>query len=446
MDSRQLDRLTRALAGVGSRRVLLGLLAFLPSLGGRAGPAAEIAAARRRTRRKKRISVAGPCGNGSLKTNRCKRHDQCCTGFCHKRKRCRCLSAGQACTEDRNCCPESMGRTCQDGSCQPLPPCSARCAGCCDGEQCQPGHQPAACGVAGERCQVCAAHERCWNGACACGDVCASGCQFTSLQEAIDAASSVATLRLCAETYEESIEISQALTLIGRGDGDDGTTLRGGDRGTEVVYILGSPVVLEGVRITGGKNPSTTGGILIATSRHVTLTNSTVTGNVGTSTGGIYNDGKLTLNGSVVAGNSGSFGGGISNDEHGTVILNDSTVSENESSGCCGGIRNEGTVNLVNSAVANNTAGTSGGGISNTGSLFLTTSQVSENTAGTVSGGIYSKDSTVTLTDSDVTNNTATAQGGGIYSNNSTVALADSTVSDNEPDNCAGDPVVGCSG
>lgn len=102
MDSKQFDRLTQWM-GAGNRRQVLG-----SAFGGAAallGVASlpEVAA-------KRRVQGEGPCGNGGIKDNRCKRNGQCCTGVCDKKKgkkpygRCRCRKLNQSCQEDRNCC------------------------------------------------------------------------------------------------------------------------------------------------------------------------------------------------------------------------------------------------------------------------------------------------------------------------------------------------------
>lgn len=93
-----------------------------------------------------------------------------------------------------------------------------------------------------------------------CGDVCASGCQATSIQQAIEDAEDGATIRLCAETYNETLTIEKDVTLIGAGDGADGTVLDGQGNGSVVtvpglgVVLPGATVMLEGLRITGGNS------------------------------------------------------------------------------------------------------------------------------------------------------------------------------------------------
>ena len=66
---------------------------------------------------------AGPCGNGSVKQNRCKRNSDCCTDICEqnldnkdKLGRCRCRSHEQSCSSTINCCRDLV---CNSGFCVP---------------------------------------------------------------------------------------------------------------------------------------------------------------------------------------------------------------------------------------------------------------------------------------------------------------------------------------
>jgi len=65
----------------------------------------------------------GPCGDRSAKANRCRKNRKCCTGLCdRKRGRCRCVPAGGACTETRNCCLRNGAQlSCANGVCAAPP-------------------------------------------------------------------------------------------------------------------------------------------------------------------------------------------------------------------------------------------------------------------------------------------------------------------------------------
>ncbi|MDG3494775.1 MULTISPECIES: DUF4347 domain-containing protein [Pseudanabaena] len=189
--------------------------------------------------------------------------------------------------------------------------------------------------------------------------------------------------------------------------------------GYEAVTLINSTV-------SANTAASSSGGIF--GNGAVTLTDSTVSGNMANTSGGIYSNGAVTLTNSTVSGNtSNTSGGGIFG--NGTVTLTNSTVSGNTATASGGGIYGVGTVTLTNSKVSGNTANSSsGGGIYGSGVVTLTNSTVSGNTA-VNAGGIFSGGD-LTLTNSTVSGNTATTSGGGIFGSIN-VTLTNSTVSGN---------------
>jgi hypothetical protein len=201
MDAGRFDALTRALSAGGSRRAglatllggALGLLGLAPAAGRRARPR------RQGQERRRRVSAQGPCGDGSAKDNTCRRHRQCCTGYCRQKKnkevgRCRCKKLGKSCREDRNCCAQlGQPMTCRNGACQavqmsPPPPqpgqtCAETCAGCCNGSgQCQNGTSATACGSGGVDCDSCVDGEVCCGGVCRTGLSCCDAGSCPSCQ------------------------------------------------------------------------------------------------------------------------------------------------------------------------------------------------------------------------------------------------------------------------
>jgi predicted outer membrane repeat protein len=263
------------------------------------------------------------------------------------------------------------------------------------------------------------------DGACQRCDVCASGCDFDSVETALEAADAGDTILLCSGEYAVSLDLAKNVTLIG--DGDGGTTMFAGFPGSVVTIHAGATVTLQNLRITGGGGPDTDGG-------------------------GIYNEGTANLIGCTVTGNTvesfgvlDSFGGGIAN-IGGTLSLTDSVVSENAVTHFGGGIYNQaGTLLLTGSSVTGNAAAFGGGIRMNGGTLFLTDSTMTGNTA-TYGGAIHTSGTTVTFdADSRVTGNTATNGGGGIYHDGGTVTLASTeSVTGNTPNNCAGDGILLC--
>lgn len=387
LDAHRFDSLTRTLSTAGTRRALSGLLATLLGVLALTRPGSALEAEAKKKRRKK-AEVEGPCGDGGGKANRCRKHRQCCTGYCNQRKkkrkngkrrkvagRCRCRKDGQSCADDINCCPKQTGRSCIEGTCRPS--CLDVCSdGCCAGETCEPGTGDAACGVGGGACQTCAGPTpACVAGACICGHVCAEGCRFSSIQDAIDAADPGDTIWLCAETYPGTITIDKDLTLHGAGQGEDGSVLDGQQQGSVITVTEGVTASLTGLHITGGNADNFfLGGGFYTKGGNVTLTDCTVTGNTaGWSGGGVQADGgAVTLINCTITDNTAvDFGGGGIHTHFGpgaqTLELIDCLVSNNSVSpegrfggGIFAGSRT--TVTLTGTTVTGNSAPESGGG------------------------------------------------------------------------------------
>jgi hypothetical protein len=185
-------------------------------------------------------------------------------------------------------------------------------------------------------------------------------------------------------------------------------------------------------------------GVGIGRSGFLSLTDSNVSGNGGVGIGAFQS--HVDISGSTVNENDGS---GIQLTES-SVALTDSSVTGNTTSGSGGGIGGTSTfesanVSLTNSIVAGNTAAVDGGGIYvGIGALTLINSIVSGNTAGGNGGGIYIHGYPFALTDSTVSGNSASS-GGGIYfvpSFGAALLTGTNTFTDNFPDDCVG--VAGC--
>ena len=189
----------------------------------------------------------------------------------------------------------------------------------------------------------------------------------------------------------------------------------------------------------------------------LTLHETTVSDNgvFSASGGGIYNEGDLVLRESHVRENSARLvGGGIYN--RGTAVVVNSTVNDNlafSPTDGGGGIFNamSAVVIVRNSEIAGNTdtvgGFASGGGIYNRGSLLLQDSVVSENEAWLHGAGIYNDATGIaTLKSTSVSGNAviapanlsyASPAGGGIY-NRGILELRDSVVIGNTAPNNAG--------
>jgi hypothetical protein len=225
------------------------------------------------------------------------------------------------------------------------------------------------------------------------------------VQGAIDDSGGPSTIRVCAGTYTESITIGRALTLIGAGQGDgaDDTILHGA--GTNVVRVADGTgsVNIKRVRITGGKGANGSGV------RHL-----------GTS---------LTMHDCTVSGNTtdGRQGAGLFNAIGSQLTMIDCTVTDNH--------------------VPSGESSQRGGGLVNFGSLTLTRCLITLNTAAISGGGIVNEAGSITIDGGAITKNTAKNTGGGIENSGGTVTLqGGASVTENDPNNCVGTPVPGCSG
>jgi predicted outer membrane repeat protein len=169
--------------------------------------------------------------------------------------------------------------------------------------------------------------------------------------------------------------------------------------------------------------------------------------------------GKLTLTTSVAFTNGSADGNGGAILNRGAVTLTVSSLSGNIATGAGGGLANADTpsgtapaATFTGSSVSNNTAALSGGGIYNGTRGTLTATGlpmlITGNTAAVNGGGIAAINSTATtLTGTTVTTNTAVL-GGGVYRQNGTMTTTNSPITGNLVNNCVGsNPAVpNCTG
>jgi hypothetical protein len=242
--------------------------------------------------------------------------------------------------------------------------------------------------------------------------VCADGCDFTTIQAAIDAESTVdgAAIEIVDPVHTEAgIVVEKSVTI--RGLGADATIVQAHEtpgEALERVFFVEQDtiVVLEKMTIRHGK-PS----------------------DIEEDGAGVRNFGTLTISECVITANEANGGGGIASS--GTLVIVDSTITNNDAygiaqpglhleCGCGGGIKcGSGTLTLINSTVSDNHAGEgnrgAGGGV-NVGCgcvAALINSTISGNESVRFGGGIHTRGA-VQLANCTISNNT-TGEGGGIY-------------------------------
>ena len=227
--------------------------------------------------------------------------------------------------------------------------------------------------------------------------VCASGCDYTSINAAIGAASDGDVIQLAAETYFEGEEIDtlgKAVTLRGVLDkaGEPVSVLDGAGKHRVVTCQSGetSATVFENLVIQNGYSSAFGGGMFNQNFSSPTLTNCVFTGNSAYSGGGMLN----------------IFG----------------------------------SPTLTNCTFTSNSAEYSGGGMFNIEcTSFLTHCTFRGNLAGNLGGGMANDFSSPTLTSCTFTSNSAVGGAGGMYnSDSSNPTLIDCTLCDNDAEQVDG--------
>lgn len=247
--------------------------------------------------------------------------------------------------------------------------------------------------------------------------VCGSGCDFTTIQAAVDAtgASGDAVIEIRAGVHTEpGIVIGEGTAVTVRGLGADETVVQAHEAreaAPERVFLVeeGATLVLERMTIRHGRP-----------SRQEECG------------GGIMNLGSVTLRQCAVEGNQSNSGAGICT--RGTLEVINSSISDNFADGvgpsgyACGsggGIKCErGALKLVNSTVSGNTSEDAdihsdrarGGGVHvgcNCTAAFMNTT-VSGNTSVAYAGGVYIKGA-LRLVNCTITDNHTSGEAGGVY-------------------------------
>ena len=237
--------------------------------------------------------------------------------------------------------------------------------------------------------------------------VCSAGCDFTTIQAALDDASTTdgAIIQVTDPVHTEAgIVVHKNVTI--RGLGADRTIVQAHEtpgEASERVFLVeeGATAILERMTIRHGR-PSIQkeGGGGVMNYGTLTLRHCVVSDNTANDGAGIYNNGTLTLLHSTVRDNLADAiapvgfecgsGGGIKS-ASGTLTLLHSTVNGNQAEGKGGGVHVACACTAVftNSTISGNKAAGSGGGIHVKGTLELVNCTISQNATSEKGGGVF---------------------------------------------------------
>jgi hypothetical protein len=225
-----------------------------------------------------------------------------------------------------------------------------------------------------------------------------------------------------------------------------------GRAGGGLYIAAGATAILDHVTIENNQAADNQagygGGIFNA--GHLTMTNSTISGNSSVmGGGGIYNLGNADLAGLVVDGNTApkAHGGGIYNYNDAAILtLTNSTLKNNQSMLGAGLSNDGGKANVTGTTFKDNAAESTGGGILNTNwaILVLINATVSGNTATFQGGGIANGlfDSILKMSNVTIANNHASKYAGLDYEGGDSY-LVNVILAANSGGNCSLGPIGG---
>jgi hypothetical protein len=319
--------------------------------------------------------------------------------------------------------------------------------------------------------------------------VCPSGCTFTTIAAALNAAKDGDRIQIGPGNYAGGLIITKNVDLAGAGRGL--TTITGTSLASVIRVRRGANVSLEEVTITGGggsffgdnrfggggilnegelalfgvvvRDNAVTqgpvlpplmvgGGIVNATSKHLRIFNSVIRDNQAGVGAGIYNSaGDMLVSDTLIAGNT-TFGGG---NGAGVFIVNNSKsstlrrveVTGNATTGEGGGIFASGELVVIDSRISGNTAMFAGGGVKSSGEeLQIIRTTISGNAVDPqqqgLGGGVVVGVGGAMIQESTIENNRS-ANGAGIATGQGDLTLKHTTVANNVAQARAGGLFIG---
>jgi len=292
--------------------------------------------------------------------------------------------------------------------------------------------------------------------------VCSSGCDYSVIQNAVDAAANGDVIKIAAGTYADvnnlgglaqvvylvkSVTIQGGYTTAFTEPPDpvaNPTTLDAGGMG-RVIYIEGdiNPTI-EGLRITGGDtriigSVEWGGGVQIAGAA-ATLSQNVIFNNTAVRGGGVvvYQSDNVIFEGNTISDNIASDeGGGIALYESDNIMLVGNKISNNQANGYGGGglvfsLCDNVTFNH-NRVTGNSTSGDGGGMMPGAGNFTIIGNSFVSNTASGTGGGmaIHNAVGEKIISGNIFAENSAGGEGGGLHLNGTPI-LTNNMIVDNQ--------------
>jgi len=244
-------------------------------------------------------------------------------------------------------------------------------------------------------------------------DVCPSGCDFQTLQTAINAASAGDTIVLATTSHDETnVLVHESLTIRGLAGGStiQAASVPGSGNGRIFSVPAGVTVVLRDLILVNGDVPGDGDG------------------------GSVHNLGRLTLERiEIRSSDAGRNGGAVFNGAGATLNASDSKFRASHAE-YGGALYNAGTATMTSCFLGQSSAQSGGGAILNVGVLALHATAVSDNYSGFIGGGILQtgEEARLSVYRGTVALNQANSSGGGLAIEGGIAELVYSDVSDND--------------
>ena len=181
------------------------------------------------------------------------------------------------------------------------------------------------------------------------------------------------------------LSIDQDTTILG--PGPENLTIDALHERTRIFAINGVTVEISGLTLTGANQPLCTcdGGAIINFGGNLTVSNMWINDNLALRGPGIWSNGTLTVDSTTISNNESFVSAGGIYVTGGVATITNSTISGNRSNGSSSGggvhVLSGATATILNSTIAGNHATNQGGGIRNRGTVNLGNTIVADNTA-----------------------------------------------------------------